>query len=356
MLAKLSDIAGFLRFVVKRWQEDRCPMIAGSLTYTTLLALVPMFAIGVALLSSAPFFHEVMEKFRIFLRLNLAPEVADTIINTYLPQFAHNARRLGSFSVVAVLVIAVWLLLIIDSSLNTIWGTRAHRRPYWISVLGYAALIVAAPILIGLSVTVTTELVMLSGQVTGATPWAHRAALSVVPTAMTTIAFFLIYRIIPHQPVPWRHALLGGFVAAVVFEVAKQFFAVYVRVSPTYSRVYGPFAAVPLFLVWIYFSWLAVLFGAELTASSAYWRGGRWKDVRRGARLAEAVSIVQALREAGAPLDFAEITRRTRLPGVEVEEALAQMVEAGIARREGRQDYALTAMAAHAAPGQQLET
>ena len=110
MLANLADIPGFLRFVVSRWREDRCPTIAGSLTYTTLLALVPTFVVGVAVLSSAPFFHEVMEKFRIFLRLNLAPEVADTIITDYLPQFAHNARRLGSYGLAGVLVLAVWLL------------------------------------------------------------------------------------------------------------------------------------------------------------------------------------------------------------------------------------------------------
>ncbi len=343
MIAKLADIPGFLRFVLKRWREDRCPTIAGSLTYTTLLALVPMFAIGVAVLSSAPFFHEVMEKFRIFLRLNLAPEVADTIITTYLPQFAHNARRLGTYSIVAVLAVAIWLLLIIDRSLNMIWGTRT-RRPYWLSIAGYTALTLAAPILIGVSVTVTTQLVMLSGQVSGASPWVHGAMLYTVPTAMTTVAFFLLYRIIPHQPVPWKHALLGGFVAAVLFEAAKEIFAIYVRVSPTYSKVYGAFAAVPLFLVWVYFSWLAVLFGAELTASSAYWRGRRWKATRRGAQ---------------GPVAFGEITQLSKLPAAEVEEALEQMLDAGVARRHARHEYDLapaTREALGLPPGQTLET
>jgi len=354
VLANLADIPGFLRFVATRWREDRCPTIAGSLTYTTLLALAPMFAIGVAVLSSAPFFHEVMDKFRIFLRSNLAPQVADTIITTYLPQFAHNARRLGTWSTLVVLVIAVWLLLIIERSLNAIWGTR-KRRPYWLSALGFAALILAAPILIGVSVTVTTQLVMLSGEFSGGIAWLHGAMPYVVSTAVTTLAFFLLYRIIPHQPVPWRHALLGGLVAAALFEAAKEGFAIYVRVSPTYNRVYGAFAAVPLFLVWIYFSWLAVLFGAELTASAAYWRGRRWKATRRGPRLAEAVAIVQALREAGGPLAFGEITRRSKLPGAEVEEALEQMIEAGVARRGERHEYDL-APATREALGQQLET
>jgi membrane protein len=354
VLANLADIPGFLRFVVKRWREDRCPTMAGSLTYTTILALAPTFAIGVALLSTAPFFHDVMEKFRIFLRANLAPEVANTIITTYLPQFAHNAMRLGSLSLAMVLVIAVWLLLMIDRSLNTIWGTR-QARPYWVSGLGYAALIVAAPILIGVSVTVTTRLAMLSSEVAGGSSELHAVILRGVPTAVTTLAFFLVYRIIPHQPVPWRHALLGGFVAAVLFEGAKEVFAVYVRVSPTYSRVYGPFAAIPLFLVWIYFSWLVVLLGAELTACAAYWRGRRWKASRRGPRLAESLAIGSVLLRSKDPLPFPEIARRTLLPVAEVEEALAQMIEAGIARRQGRQDYEL-APATREALSQQLET
>ena len=131
--------------MLRRWNDDRCPQIAGSLTYTTILALAPMFAIGVAVLSSAPFFGDVMTKFKIFLLLNLAPEIAGTIITDYMPQLAHNARaphvggrRSWCWS------LAVWMLLTIDRSLNAIWRVR-RSRPYWVSIPGYAALIFAAP-------------------------------------------------------------------------------------------------------------------------------------------------------------------------------------------------------------------
>src|SRR5258705_6197543 len=94
MLATFRNLFGFLRFVLRRWSEDRCPQIAGSLTYTTLLALVPVFAIGVALLSSAPFFENVMVQIKIFLLLNLMTELAGTIITVYLVQISLNAARL----------------------------------------------------------------------------------------------------------------------------------------------------------------------------------------------------------------------------------------------------------------------
>ena len=343
MIQKLRDLYGFLRFVLGRWNDDRCPLIAGSLTYTTILALAPMFAVGVAVLSSAPFFGEVMDKFKIFLRLNLAPEVAGTIITTYIPQLARNAARLTAVGGALVLVVAVWLLLTIDSTLNAIWRIP-RSRPYWVSVPGYIALTFAAPVLIGVSVTVTTYLLSLRAEVK-APPEVRTALLYLVPTAVSTIAFFLVYRIIPHRRVPWRHALLGGLVAGIGFEVAKQLFEIYIHATPTYNRVYGAFAAIPLFLIWIYFSWLVVLFGAELTACASFWHGNLWKDEQRpGVRFREALSLMQALLEAGGPLSFNALAQRTRLPAVEIEATLLQMIDGGVVQKVAR-GYEITVAA-----------
>jgi membrane protein len=137
---------------------------------------------------------------------------------------------------------------------------------------------------------------------------------------------------------------LGGFVAALLFEAAKQLFAFYAHASPTYHVVYGAFAAVPLFLIWIYLSWLVVLFGAELTASASYWRDNLWKQTPTpGLRLRRALAVTQALLEAGAgAVSFEGLRDRTRLPADELEETLAQMVEGGVVQRAGRSDYALT--------------
>jgi membrane protein len=343
--ALLLDLWGFLRFVFRRWQEDRCPQIAGSLAFTTILALVPMFAIGVAVLSTLPIFHDVMTHFKVFLLLNLTPEIAGTIITDYMPRFAHNARRLTWVGVGGVLVVAVWLLLIIDRSLNAIWRVQ-RSRPYWLSALGYVGLIIGAPLLIFVSVSVTTYVMAISGEVSAGSERAHIVLLRAVPTLMSTLAFTLVYLVIPHRRVPWRHALLGGFVAGALFEAAKLGFAIYVRSSPTYSRLYGAFAVLPLFLVWMYYSWLVVLFGAELTEAASFWHHRLWKKPQRPAmRLVEAMAIGQALREAEGPLTFTELQERTRLPAEEVEEALDQMLQARFAKHAGRESYALTAAA-----------
>jgi membrane protein len=338
---KLIEIFGFLRFVLRRWRDDRCPQIAGSLTYTTLLALAPMFAIVVAVLSSAPYFDEIMAKVKIFLQLNLVPEVADRIITEYIPALAANAVRLTWVGLAAVAVVAIWLMLVMDRSINAIWRVR-QTRPYWVSVIGYLVLLLSAPILIGVSTTITTYILTLSVEAQGVTP-VLALLLRAVPIAMSTIAFFMIYRIVPHRRVPWRHALLGGFVAAILFEVGKQIFAVFVRESPTYSRVYGAFAAFPVFLVWLYVSWSIVLFGAELTASAAYWRRALWKQVASpGMRFREAAMIVRALigNDAGT-LSLEKLRQQTGLPADELEETLGQMVDGGVLKRARRRGYTL---------------
>jgi membrane protein len=348
----LSDIFGFLRFVYRRWADDRCPQIAGSLTYTTVLALVPTFVIAVAVLSTSPIFEGVMSKIKIFLLLNLTPEIAGRIITVYMEQFAANASRLTSVGIAIVLVLAVWLMLIMDRSLNAIWRVR-RSRPYWISALGYGILILAAPVLIGVSVSITTYIMSLSAGETGLPSKVHAVLLRAVPLSMSALAFFLIYRIIPHRHVPWRHALLGGVVAAFLFESAKQLFSFYTHAAPTYNLVYGAFAAVPLFLIWIYLSWLVILLGAEITAAAAYWSGRRWKESEAPAtRLREAAAVVRALVEAGpAALTFEKLRERTRIPAYELEDTLARMSAEGVLlKSDGRTGYRLAELSSDAAP------
>src|SRR4030095_15931774 len=132
-----------------------------------------------------------------------------------------------------VLVLSVWLMLIMDRSLNAIWRVR-RSRPYWMSVLGYASLLLVGPVLIGVSVSITTYILSMSADVGTLAFRIHALLVRLVPVAITTVAFFLIYRIIPHREVPWRHALLGAGVAATLFEAAKELFAVYVGHAPTF--------------------------------------------------------------------------------------------------------------------------
>jgi membrane protein len=344
VLAKLLDAFGFLRFVLRRWSEDRCPQIAGSLAFTTLLALVPVFAIAVAMLSRAPFFEEVMVQVKVFLLQNLVPEIADKIITVYMEQFRENAGRLTTVGLVALLFTAMALMLTVDRSINAIWRVR-RSRPFWISVLSYVVLLSVGPLLIGVSVSITTYLMALSARV-DVPEGAHSVLLQAAPAAVSAVAFFLLYRLVPNRRVPWRHAAAGGVLAAVIFEFAKEVFAFYVAHAPAYSVVYGTFAALPFFLLWVYVSWLVVLFGAELAASLDYWKGRKWKRVDAAhARFGDAVAVARLLfHAAGKPVDFESLRLETGMPQDELENALHHMTAGGLVERVGRDGYAIPAL------------
>ena len=332
--AFLRDPAGFLAFVLRRWQEDRCPQIAGSLTFTTILALVPLFTVVAAVLSALPFFEGVMVQIKIFLLLNLVPEIAGKIITVHMVQFAQAAGRLTSVSLVALFAMAIAMLFTVDRSLNLIWRVDRHR-PLWLSAAGYTALLVLGPVLMGISVSATSWIVAASLDRLAMPSQVDSLVLRIVPVSVSALAFFLVYRIIPNRHVPARHALAGGIVAAVIFEVMKSVFAAYIRAVPTYRLVYGAFASIPIFLLWVYLSWLVVLFGAELTASLGTWRSRPWRPAdAHDAGAQAAFEIGRALAAAGGePVPYEALRDRVGMPDDRLEELLHLLEERGAARR-----------------------
>jgi membrane protein len=342
---KLLDFPGYLRFVLRRWTEDRCPQIAGSLTFTTLLALVPSFAIAVSVFSALPFFDEVLVQIKVFLLLNLVPEIAHKIITVYMEQFRENAARLTTLGVLVLFVTAIALMLTIDRSINAIWRVR-RKRPFWVSLLAYMLLLTTGPLLIGVSVSATTYLMMtLSSGMTDVPTRTHSFLLQFVPISMSAVAFFLLYRLVPHRKVAWTDALVGGIIAAVMFELAKEVFAIYVRRAPL-SVVYGTFAAVPFFLLWVYLSWLVVLLGAELTASLGDWRSGRWRTVGRTPQLGHAVGVVRRLLDAhGQAVSFELLRESTGMPQMQLENALEHLVASGLVESVDDDSYSIPEVA-----------
>ena len=343
LMRRAWDVAGFARFVLRRWNEDRCPQIAGSLAFTTLLALVPIFAIAVAMLSSMPFFEQVMAQVKIFLLLNLVPEIAGKIITVYMEEFRVNAGRLTTVGTLLLFGTAMALMLTIDRSINAIWRVRRSRR-WWVSILSYVLLLLMGPLLIVVSVSLTTYLMMtISTGVSHVPPRLQWLTLQLAPMTVSAIAFFLMYRFVPHRRVPWRHALVGGVVAALLFEVSKEGFAIYVRYAPTVSIVYGAFAAVPFFLLWMYIAWMVVLLGAELAASLDYWVTGHWRMTDpTTARVGDVIAVARMLFDArGRTLSFRQMQRESGLPAEHLEQALAHLTEEGLAKQVGRNAWAI---------------
>lgn len=265
--ARLIDLA---QRVWQRFGEDRVLQIASSLTYTTLLSLVPIITIALTLIAAFPVFGEMSIALKNFVLQNMLPHSADAIAK-YAQQFTANAARLTAVGIGFLSLTAIMLLMTIDRAFNDIWRVR-RGRPVMQRVVIYWTLITVGPVLIGASLTITSWLVARSVQFVGAIPGAQVALLTLVPIVLTSFALALLYYTMPNRRIATRDALIGGFLAGLVFEVMKRGFALYVTSFPTYKLVYGAFATVPVFLVWVYLSWLVVVFGAVVVAVLPEWR------------------------------------------------------------------------------------
>ncbi len=236
---------------------------AGSLAYVTLLSLVPLMTVVLGVLSAFPVGEAVSERLQAFVFENFVP-AAGEVVHRYLNEFTAKTSHLGGVGLLVLVVVAVLLVHSIDKTFNTIWEVRRRRRPLN-QFLVYWAVLSLGPLLLGVSLLLTSRLVAL--------PWLARAAeggpghwvVALLPVATTALAFGLLYWLVPNRPVKAWHALVGGVFAAVLFEGSKRAFAWYVTSFPAYEIIYGALAAIPIFLVWLYLSWVVVLLGAEVT-------------------------------------------------------------------------------------------
>jgi len=296
-LRKSPPLVDFARMAWRRFREEGCLQIASSLTFTALLAIVPVITVALTLISAFPVFRELMLNVQQFLLLNMLPESAEAIA-TYTQQFADNAAKLTAVGLLFLFVTAMIVLHTIDRAFNQIWRVPRPRTTVQ-RVFIYWALLTVGPILIGASLSLTSWLVSLSLGLVKDVPLAGNVLLKVVPILLTGIACALVYITLPNRRVLVRDALSGGFLAALAFEGMKQGFAFYITHFPTYKLVYGAFASVPIFLLWIYLSWMVVLFGAVAAAVMPEWRE-RAAQVEPvpGAQFLDALQVLRILWEA----------------------------------------------------------
>jgi len=279
----------------QRFREDRLGLIAGSLTFTTLISLVPLVTVMLALFSAFPMFASFQGSLETFFLQALIPDSIARPVLAALTQFAGKANRLGSVGLVFLLVTALALMLTIDRSLNGIWRVRQPRSIAQ-RVLVYWAIATLGPLLLGVSLTITSYAISASRGVVDVLPGGLRVLLGSLEFILMATGLAGLFHYVPNTHVRWRHAWAGGFFAATGFEVAKAGLGWYLRQVPTYALVYGAFATVPIFLVWIYVSWVVVLLGAVV---AAYAPSLQMRVVRRpdtpGHRFELAVAILRAL-------------------------------------------------------------
>ncbi len=256
-----------LRTLWHRFREVRLGMTASSLTFTTVLALVPLFTLGLAIFTAFPIFAQVQDQLQRWLIDSLVPESISRQVLGSLTQFSRKASRLGLLGLLAVVVTSLALLVTIDRTLGQIW--RVSRQRNWAQrMLIYWAGLTLGPLLLGGSLAISSYL--FTGYLSGLADWlpvSVRTLLDVVEFCLLVGCVTGLYYYLPNTRVDWRHALIGGVAVALGLELAKKVLALYLAQMPTYSAIYGAFSAVPILLVWIYVAWVVVLLGAVVTAS-----------------------------------------------------------------------------------------
>ncbi|HEU0220541.1 MAG TPA: YihY family inner membrane protein [Gallionella sp.] len=338
-----------MRFITARFNQDRCIQIAASLTFTTLLSLVPLITIALAMFTAFPVFEDFSSQIKAYLVNNLMPDMAGKVITQYMQQFTESAMRLTAVGIAFLAVTAMLMMLTIDHAFNTIWRV-SRPRPLLKRLIVYWAVLTLAPLLIGASLSLTSWLVGLSMGYVKQIPIFGIGVLKILPVLFTTLAFTMLFQLVPNRYVPRSHALIGAVAAAIVFESMNRVFGYYVSHFPTYKLVYGAFASVPVFLMWIYLSWLTILVGAVIAASLSHWRAPATQNLSSAAQLLDALRVLQFMAiglQQGRVSTSPELSRSLHLGYDVLEKILEKLASADMVRKAEGQGWLLMRDASH---------
>lgn len=322
-----------LRTLRLRFREDRLGLTAGSLTFTTTIALVPLLTVMLALFSAFPVFARFRKVLEQQFVASLVPDAIAKQVLMSLGSFAGKASQLGGLGLVALGLTAMMLMLTIDHTLNAIWRVRT-RRPIAQRVLVYWAALTLGPLMIGASLSLTSYVLSASRGWVGALPGGLSFLLGFIVFAMQTAGLAALYRFVPNTHVRWEHALAGALFVSLGLELAQKVLALYLSNVPVYATVYGAFAAVPIFLIWLYLSWLIILQGAVVAAyaPSLLSRVKRWPDAP-GHRFQMALAILRKLSDArhgpAAGYTTLGLAQMLRTDPLQIEPIVDALVEMG---------------------------
>lgn len=293
-LLTLRGVWHFILYLARQFVINKGVLNASALTYTTLFAVVPLMTVSYAMLAAIPSFQNAGPQLQGWIFENFVPATG-AVVQEYLSDFAAQASKLTAVGLIFLFITSIMMMKNIEAAFNRIWRVSEPRKGMS-SFLLYWAVLSLGPILIGVGLLVSSYIASLS-LFTSASELVGRARLlSALPVAMSAAAFTLLYAAVPNCKVPLRNAVIGGLVVALLFETAKRAFAFFVTQFPSYELIYGAFAAVPLFLAWIFISWTIILLGAELSRALSVYR-----DHRRGrhySHLHTMVAVLQRLWQA----------------------------------------------------------
>lgn len=323
--------------------------IAASLTFTTLLSVVPLLTIALTLFSAFPVFADFSTQIKTYLLGNLMPETAGKVIAHYTEQFAESAGRLSVVGVVFLAVTAMTMMLTIDHAFNTIWRVSRPRKMLK-RLIVYWAVLTLAPVLVGASLSLTSWLVGLSMGYAKHIPIFGVGMLKALPVLFTTLAFAMLFRLVPNRYVPLSHALIGGIVASVLFETMNRVFGLYISHFPTYKLVYGAFASVPIFLMWVYFSWLTILLGAVVAASLPHWRTPESPYLPAVVKMLDALRVLKLMSggmQQGTVMTIPALSKALHLGFYTLEQIMERLTSADLVRKAEGQGWLMMRDPAH---------
>jgi membrane protein len=328
------EVRDLVLFAHRRLREESLPQVAGSLTFTTVFALVPLLTIALAIFTTFPLFNTFRTSLEAYFVQSVMPKSISSTILNYLTMFASKATRLSAVGAVALIFTSIAMMNLIERVFNRIWRVRGERS--WTRrILVYWAIITLGPLLIGVSLTLSSQVFMATVDLFGRVPVVGAIIYTTASLALTTAGFTLLYLAVPNRDVDWQDAAWGGLVAGLAFELAKRGFAIFITQFPTYSKIYGALAALPLFLLWVYVSWVITLVGALLVAALPVVKYERWwHEAQPGGEFVDAMAIIKVLYVACKCGDTAlvgagAIRLRTRLGFDEMDNLLEKMMAEG---------------------------
>ena len=265
-LVALTETATvFLSYFFKRLQREHIHVVAGYLSYVTLMSLVPLLVVMLSVMTAFPIFSDIRFVVEEFMYQNFVPAASD-VVQEHLSGFVANASKMSAVAISFLFLFALLLISAIDKTLNKIWQVSEKRRVVTAFSM-YWMVLTLGPVLVGSSIAASSYLVSLVSFGDPNVEVVTNFFVRLLPLLASIGAFLILYLLVPNKAVPFKFAFIGATTSAVLFEFAKKGFAIYVTQLPSYQAIYGALATIPILFLWVYLSWIIVLVGAVLTVS-----------------------------------------------------------------------------------------